>query len=55
MLPLTVCEGDVETPKAVCDDGDEEVWKVPKADFERVVQSVTEAEEQTAVADGGER
>jgi hypothetical protein len=36
-------------------DAEGKVWRVPKADFERVVQSVTESQEQMAVTDGGER
>lgn len=35
-------------------DADEKVWWVPKADFERVVESIDGTTEATAVADGGE-
>lgn len=35
-------------------DGEEKVWRVPKADFEDVVQTVSEPAG-TALADGGER
>ncbi|SMP14412.1 hypothetical protein SAMN06265347_1057 [Halobellus salinus] len=37
-------------------DSDEEVWRIPKADFEEeVVREVSESQESVAVADGGER
>jgi hypothetical protein len=35
-------------------DAEEKVWRVPKADFERVVQSIDAPRESTAVADGGD-
>jgi len=37
-------------------DSDEDVWKVPKADFEaEVVREISEPAESAAVTDGGER
>ena len=49
-------ESDVETPKAVCDDSNEEVWKVSKADFEEeVVREISDPAESAAATDGGER
>lgn len=35
-------------------DSQEKVWRVPKADFERVVQSIDTPSESSAVADGGD-
>ncbi|WP_049936061.1 HNH endonuclease [Haloplanus natans] len=34
-------------------DAKEKVWRIPKADFERVVQSIDAPQESTAVTDGG--
>lgn len=36
-------------------DPEEKVWRVPKADFERVVQSIDNPQASTVVADGGDR
>ena len=37
-------------------DGDEEAWRIPKADFEeKVVREISEPAESVAVTDGGER
>ncbi|MFA1610147.1 hypothetical protein [Halobellus rubicundus] len=36
-------------------DAEAKVWRVPKADFERVVESVSDPEENPLVADGGDR
>lgn len=36
-------------------DSNTKAWEVPKADFEQVVETVTESQGQTAIADGGEQ
>lgn len=36
-------------------DAEAKVWRVPKADFERVVESVSDPEVTALVADGGGR
>lgn len=36
-------------------DSEEKVWRVPKADFERVVQSIDEPLDAATMADAGER